>query len=172
MNYTLLGPFSEFKVLENDFVLWILKTNRIPPHIALSIGNQFYSISINKSELGVDLQNQIKVWKKKKLPVIGLKLKFHLKPLNLNQKLFGELIVSEKMTCLDVIVREFEQIDVRFSSEVTIHEVVRYFDSNGMITDYFQFNNQAFITDEVYKLPYYTRNDVIDYIAQLKIKSN
>lgn len=172
MKYTLLGPFSEFKVLESDFVIWILKTNRIPPHIAFSIGNLFYSTSINKSENGIDLKTQIKVWEKKKLPVIGLKLKFHSKLLMLDQTQLRECIVSEKMTCLDIIGRAIKQLGIQFSTEVTIHEVVRYFESNGLIANYYQFNIQTFLTDGVYMLPYYTRNDVIEYIAQLKIKNN
>ena len=72
--------FKEFKNINfNNPVLWILNNHLIPPHIGFSMEKKYHSLKAYGKDENVLVDNLIKRFNHKKIPIVFIELDFHLK---------------------------------------------------------------------------------------------
>lgn len=90
----------------DEFSLWILHADKIPPHVGVSIGNEFYSLKANGKDEGVKLDKLVSLLTQKQIAAFSVKLSIELNREDLISS-FGRYstTVPGRISCLEPIKR-------------------------------------------------------------------
>ncbi len=152
------------KLLKGVFI-WVIHTNKIPPHIGISLNGKFYSLKVNGKDNGIDIDIILKVLEKKKIHTLFIELKtlewFEL------EGVFDRFkdLSSPEITCLTPILEFFKE-DSRIE---TVSELLVNLDKKNQIKSFFGLN----LTTDFVGIPMYSKIDIQNRILKLQdVKRN
>ncbi|TNE53192.1 MAG: hypothetical protein EP338_11680 [Bacteroidetes bacterium] len=95
---------EELISLRQEALLWVLYADRIPPHIGISQDALFYSLKVSGKDLGVPVDQMIRLLERKKIPALIYQLheerSLDLKEVFAQQ----EEIIAGQSSCLSPIL--------------------------------------------------------------------
>lgn len=143
----------------NSSALWVLHTDKIPPHIGISDTTGFYSLKVKGKDTAVPLDKIMALINKKKIPT----LIFELSPGSISElkSVFErfEIADSEGITCLEPIKTATNISDVE-----TVHELIRVLEKRKSILQKFGFH----LPDSFDGIKRYTKQDILNRLKYLE----
>jgi len=120
-NYTIenLIHSSLDEIDKDEFILWVLHADKIPPHIGISNEGKFYSLKANGKDDGVAIGSIKSIIRRKRITTLC----FHLKKSELSGSLSHyfhsfDKTIPHKTTCLDPIKKVFSLDEPRKLTEL------------------------------------------------------
>ncbi|MFN4234669.1 MAG: hypothetical protein ACK4IK_07675 [Bacteroidia bacterium] len=161
------------KIFQKGFYLWILKVDRIPPHLILSYNGKYYNLSVYGRFIGQSIESLLKTIAQKKIQTLIISLKdFENLDLNLSQSYQQfDKVEAPFITCLSPI-RSLFQVYGFPSSVATIHDLLPLLVKKDVVTSSFGINLELNNEDNSFELPYYTIKDVYQCIDELNSEKN
>lgn len=169
MNDVALGPILFDSMPEKGVFLWLLKVDRIPPHLGLSVDGKYYSITIKGSEIGLDLENEMQKWVKRGLPRIAILLDIDSPNEALLEQVFtASTLRSAAKSCLIPVLHLLSFLIPEIGRYKTVHELIIDLQNINKVKAYFGSNVKRWLTDGIFHLKHYTADEVQAYIQSLK----
>ncbi|MBI2259879.1 MAG: hypothetical protein HYU67_13400 [Flavobacteriia bacterium] len=161
MSFFQFKTIQEFKVesFVNKTFLWIIHADKIPPHIALSVNEQYFSLKIN----GKDIQNVQTILSfiiKKKIPFILVELTHD----SSYEKRFDIIVnkypqVNHQITCIVPLI----EILLNKTKSFILPELLNELNQKKRIVNYFG----LFLPNFHHFVLSYNKNDVQQRVNQL-----
>lgn len=120
-------PAELFEV--NSSYLWVIHANKIPPHLGISVGTEFYSLKANGKDVAVAVERLIHILEQKSIAVLMYRIKengLHIDPREAFSKY--EKTIPGKVTCLNPLKDIFGDL----SSE-RIKDLLVFLESKNLI---------------------------------------
>jgi hypothetical protein len=158
---------------QKGFYLWILKVDKVPPHLILSYQGKYYNLSVYGRFMSQPLEALLKTIIQKKIQTLILSLKDFD---DLEEKIKDSYHKFEKVeapyiTCLSPIKELFEKY--KYSGAIsTIHDLLPLLEKNDVITSSYGINIKLNENDKSFELPFYTINDVYQCIDELNTEKH
>lgn len=170
MNDIVLGPLRFEELPQKGVFLWLLKVDRIPPHLGLSVDGSYYSITIKGSEIALNLESEEQKWSKRGLPRIAIELAIEAPSFELLEQVFeASTLRSAAKSCLIPVLHLLSFSIPEIGRYKTVHELINRLQSLELIKAYFGSNVKPWLTDGMFHLKHYTSDDVQAYIHTLKL---
>lgn len=169
MSDVVLGPIIFEEIPEQGVFLWLLKVDRIPPHLGLSVDGKYYSITIKGSEIALDLKSEIEKWNKRGLPRLGILLDVESPDGELLEQVFmASSLRSAAKSCLIPVLHLLSFSIPTIGRYKTVHELIICLQNLGKIKTCYGSNLKPWLTDNMFQLKSYTADEVQAYINGLK----
>lgn len=153
--------------------LWILKVDKVPPHLILSYQGKYYNLSVFGRFMSQPVDALLKTITQKKIQTLILSLnEFD----DLEEKIKDsyhkfEKVEAPHITCLSPIKELFKLYD--YSGAIsTIHDLLPLLKKNNVITSSYGLNLILNINDSSFDLPFYTIKDVYQCIDELNTEKH
>ncbi len=165
--------FSSESIFNKGFYLWILKVDRIPPHLILSYKGKYYNLSVHGKFVGQSIESLLKTINQKKIKTLVLSLKdFENLQSNITESYNKfERVEAPGITCLSPI-KELFQVYAYPDSISTIHDLIPLLQKNNVVTSNYGINLELNKNDKSFELPFYTIQDVYQCIDELNTENN
>lgn len=161
------------KIFQNGFYLWVLKVDRIPPHLILSYNGKYYNLSVHGKFIGQSIESLLKIIAQKKIQTLIVSLKeFENLELNIVESYHPfDKVEAPFITCLSPIKSLFNKYGYPISV-ATIHDLLPLLAEKDVITSSFGLNLELNNDNNSFELPFYTINDVYQCIDELNSEKN
>lgn len=142
----------------NGTLLWIFNADRIPPHLGLSSNGAYYSLKVNGKDESVPVDRIVDLIERKGIST----LIFELAPIE--EEYVGEVFAkyekarSGEVTCLDPI-KDLFKIEGK-----TVHDIIAILMEDDKVIRVAGVN----LSDAYNGIPYYTLEDIYDYLNALE----
>ena len=162
--------FEEFKIentavnFENP-VLWIIHSDKTPPHIGISQNFKFFSLKATGKDYGISTSDTFDILKRKKIEFIALELKIGVenKDIELIFSIYTQAIPT-KISCITPVLACF-----KIDKPLLLFDLIKYLNSKNLISEVNVFNfqrdkltigmySEKEVTMEIEKLQSVTRN--------------
>lgn len=165
--------FSSESIFNKGFYLWILKVDRIPPHLILSYNGKYYNLSVYGKFIGQSIERLLKTINQKKIKTLVLSLTdFENLQSNIVKSYNKfERVEAPGITCISPI-KELFQVYAYPDSISTIHDLIPLLIKNNVVTSNYGINLELNKNDNSFELPFYTINDVYQCIDELNTENN
>jgi hypothetical protein len=140
--------------------IWIIHSNKIPPHIGFSIDDSYFSVKATGSDFNLPVKRVFNSLKAKKCEFILLEV-LHENRLNQVQEAFKKypVLSHQNNTCLSPILNIFE-----ISNQIMLPDLLRILEKNQLISSIFAFN----VTESKLGIMQYSQSDIDDRIEKLQ----
>ncbi len=149
------------QLLHKSF-LWIWNADKIPPHIGISRGKDYFSLTYRKSER-LQTASMLKKAKRSLIPLVLVEIPENILVSDLGSVFLKYDRAIGDVTCLKPI-KEVMQIGNRVNQ---LADLLNYLDSNGLIVSV----NGLNLPEEYKGIPDYSMEDILKRIEILNEKS-
>ncbi|MBL17809.1 MAG: hypothetical protein CL848_02895 [Crocinitomicaceae bacterium] len=143
--------------------------NFIPPHLGLVISGNYFSCSANSVKTNVPFSRIFNKLKRRnhKLLIAELDIPISIQK---SREIFNDYgVLCDDKTCLGPVKKTIEfHLNQNFKSNF-IFELLPVLEEKRIIKSYLQFNLDAYISNNGFNLPTYTKEEVLDCIRELQI---
>lgn len=168
------GKISEEKLMKGLFI-FMFRATRIPPHIGIIANGQLFDITAVGPNRGINVLDFYKTVLKRKSQVIFIEL--HQKN---NATTLAEIItqkvnhywkVNNETSCLNPVKDFIEDIfNIKVNHTEFIFELLPVLIENNIIKEISQVNLSTMISDNVFELKKYTKEDIDNCIKAMTRK--
>ncbi len=152
---------ADLESLGRDVYLWIWYADKIPPHLGISVNGFYFSLKYNGKDLGMEVENPIKVILKRNIATLFIKINHDLDEASALEIFESfENASSLGSTCLDPIQETLSKQDLK-----TVFELLEAMKKDQMMGAVFGLN----LPDHYLGLPFYGVNEIR---SRLKILEN
>ena len=151
---------ADIDLLRTDNYLWIWYADKIPPHLGISINGMYFSLKYNGKDLGVEVENPIKLILKRNISALFIKLNCYLNSdvaFNIFESF--EKASSAGFTCLDPIQQTLSKQNLR-----TIFELLEELKMEQVTGSVYGLN----LPDNYSGLPTYGVKEIRDRLLKLE----
>lgn len=140
--------------------LWIIHSNKIPPHIGFSSSGSYFSLKATGSDFNLPVNRLFNSLKAKKCEFILVEV-LHENRLNQVQEAFEKypVLSHQNNTCLSPILNIFE-----ISNQIMLPDLLRILEKNQLISSIFAFN----VTESKLGIKQYSQSDIEERIEKLQ----
>jgi hypothetical protein len=158
-----IQPLEEFSKLEEKNWLWILHSDKIPPHIGISSEGKYYSLKVNGKDNGIPVNQVLQLLEKKRIKSILVSLNLSLSSSILIET-FSEYdkAKGKEISCLSPIKR----CVLPNTSANKLSELLHFLHQQGKLADVFGLH----LTNGTQGILHYEPADIEKRIALLNVK--
>lgn len=155
--YTVDNPKLNF----DNLVLWIIHSDKTPPHVGISKNYKFYSLKATGRDFGLLTKDTLALLKRKKIEVITLELKnkVHLKDIEVLFSNYSQ-VIPKKVSCISPILQ-----CLNIDKPILLYDLLKYLASHNLISEVSVYNFQR----ETLALGIYDDKDVALEIEKLQV---
>ncbi len=152
-------PKEELK--DQRLILWIWHADKIPPHLGLSVSNNYFSLKSNGKDMGLPVAKVENILENKPIVTLALDLKANFDVSEI-RAIFSEYDKAEagKDTCLSPINDLFK------TKSITIHSFLDYLTESSLINGVYGFN----VPPNFEGIPMYSMEDIQNRLKLLESK--
>lgn len=154
--YTVDNPKLNF----DNLMLWIIHSNKTPPHVGISKEYKFYSLKATGRDYGLSTNDTLALLKRKKIEVITIELKNKVRLEDIEDVFshFSQAIPT-KISCITPILQ-----CLNMDEPILLYDLLKYLSSHNLISEVSVYNFQR----ETLALGIYDDKDVALEIEKLQ----
>ncbi len=161
--FSFIRPLEDYSTLEEKNWLWILHSDKIPPHIGISSEGKYYSLKANGKDNGISIAQVLQILEKKKIKSIFVSLNLPISPTDLSTAFSNyDKAKGKEISCLSPI----KQCVLPDVSVNKLSELLHFLQNRGKIANVFGLH----LTDVIQGILHYEPEDIERRIAQLNVK--